>query len=81
MCERGKHSVSWGPWGIWLLLSWDPGDKEGGGSQESGFYNLYTIKGQYESHVETPPGVLPVRGDCVGGEDVGTGERSLRPDM
>lgn len=31
-CKRGeKLTFSWGPWGLWLLKSWDPPDREGDG--------------------------------------------------
>lgn len=41
-------------------------------------YNLYTIKGQYDRLVETPPEVRPRRRDGVDGEDFWAGEGSLK---
>jgi hypothetical protein len=41
-------------------------------------YNLYTIKGQYDRLVETPPEVRPRRRDGVDGEDFSAGEGSLK---
>lgn len=67
-----------GPWGFWLLLSRGPGNREGGGSWESGLNNLYTIKGQYDTLVETSPEVLPGRRDGMGREDSWAWDRSLR---